>query len=64
MNNHDKKYQKYFLVKEMLAVVDVLTAMEPLQIFDFVKHIKQKKVLRLCKAPEAKPGENRQIKTD
>ena len=40
MNNIDKEYRKYFLVKEMLEVKRVLTAMDPLQIFKFTKHIK------------------------
>ena len=45
MNDHDEKYRKYFLVKEMLEVKKVLAAMEPFQIFEFTKHIKHKKIL-------------------
>ena len=45
MNNIDEKYRKYFLVKEMLEVKKVLAAMDPLQIFEFTKHIKHKKIL-------------------
>lgn len=39
MNNHDQTYQQYFLVREMLDVKNVLAAMKPVQIFEFVKHI-------------------------
>lgn len=45
MNNKDIKYQKFFLIREMLEVKKVVTVMEPLQIYDFLKHIKHKKVL-------------------
>jgi glucosamine--fructose-6-phosphate aminotransferase (isomerizing) len=45
MNNIDNKYRKYFLVKEMLEVKKVLAAMDPLQVFEFTKHIKHKKIL-------------------
>nr|WP_319394273.1 SIS domain-containing protein [uncultured Desulfobacter sp.] len=45
MNKKESKYQNYFLVREMLEVKAVLAAMAPLQIFDFVKHIKHKRVL-------------------
>lgn len=45
MNNEDERYRKYFLISEMLDVKKVLAAMEPLQIFEFLKHIKNKKVL-------------------
>ena len=44
MNNIDKEYRKNLLVKEMLEVKRVLTAMDPLQIFKFTKHIKHKKI--------------------
>ena len=45
MNDHDKKYRKYFLVKEMLEVKKVLAAMEPFKIFEFTRYIKHNKIL-------------------
>jgi len=45
MNNIDGKYRKYFLVKEMLEVKKILAATNTLQIFEFIKHIKHKKIL-------------------
>ena len=45
MNNSDEKYQKYFLIREMLDVKKVLAAMNPLHIFEFAKHIQHKKIL-------------------
>ena len=45
MNNSDGKYQKYFLIREMLDVKKVLAVMEPLQIFEFAKYIQHKKIL-------------------
>ncbi len=45
MNSRDGKYNKYFLVQEMLEVKKVLAAMEPLQIFEFAAHIRHKKIL-------------------
>jgi glucosamine--fructose-6-phosphate aminotransferase (isomerizing) len=45
MNAINEKSRKYFLIKEMLEVKKVLAAMDPLQIFEFIKHVKHKKVL-------------------
>ena len=45
MNTVDEKYRKYFLVKEMLEVKKVLAAMDPLQIYEFIKYLKHKKIL-------------------
>ena len=45
MNTTEEKYQKYFLIKEMLEVKRVLAAMEPFRILEFAKHIKHKKIL-------------------
>ena len=45
MNHNDKDYRKFFLIREMLEVKQVLSRMDTCRIFEFAPYIKNKKVL-------------------